>query len=469
MMRVSVRLWWMILTLVSTVVVFRSRLLLLEDQEGSSFGNSLHVHNGNYDEEEEQHVTPPDNETKATSLLEDFENKYHIPKSHTKEPDINSKETNDLATTTTTEDYGPSSCRFHLEDYLAPLQRTWQKAKVPMLHQIVTVNQTAFVFFARAHINDASFRGATWTSHYNGGLLRDCIVVPSASLILKCPNIDLIDSISLNSTTRIQHYDTRKLIQCQEEIHNKESPPPNTTIGACTSIKRERNWKLLLPWIEYHKMIGIQHFWIYVNEPLTDQQWGGDYLPKRKYITYVPMDFTKAAKRPHFHQLMIQNECIYRSRNYGLKWLAIHDVDEYFHITLSSNNSNLLPDLHRLIHSIPKDQIAGSGGLQFKNWFYGNGPNRSTTTTIPFHTIPLDYVNRLDTYDSKGREKLLVRPNHVDFVAIHYVASGKPPIVLDPSTQGFQNHYKLAKDGVYRPLSSSQVALEPETEIGSVV
>ena len=56
-------------------------------------------------------------------------------------------------------------------------------------------------------------------------------------------------------------------------------------IGICIQFRGEFDRQLIPQWIEYHKMIGIDHFWIFPNE-----SWNMTGLYNTSYITYVPWD-----------------------------------------------------------------------------------------------------------------------------------------------------------------------------------
>jgi Glycosyltransferase family 92 len=70
------------------------------------------------------------------------------------------------------------------------------------------------------------------------------------------------------------------------------------SIGACTQIASDETHSFLPQWIEHHKLLGVTHFWIYINEP-----WNGTSISKyiqqqqlqtpsnKENITFVLFDY----------------------------------------------------------------------------------------------------------------------------------------------------------------------------------
>ena len=71
-----------------------------------------------------------------------------------------------------------------------------------------------------------------------------------------------------------------KWFQSQEtgNIHEKK-------IGACIRFKGEFDRLHVPQWIEYHRLLGIKHFWVYINE-----EWNVNGLYNQSYMTYMQFD-----------------------------------------------------------------------------------------------------------------------------------------------------------------------------------
>jgi hypothetical protein len=135
---------------------------------------------------------------------------------------------------------------------------------------------------------------------------------------------------------------------------------------------------MLEEWVEYHRLVGFEHFWVYVN----DDPGVIPTLPQRDYITYIPYNyclchhnqknmFNPALWRglPIF-QTPVMGECVLRARNEGLRWLALNDVDERFQVTDEKVNTTNVVDY---IDTLPfKDKV---GGIIANGVFFGRNPN----------------------------------------------------------------------------------------------
>ena len=103
------------------------------------------------------------------------------------------------------------------------------------------------------------------------------------------------------------------------------------SLAICTMFKNEGRW--LREWIEYHRLVGVEHFYLYDNES-TDNS-------REVLQPYVEQGLVDVIlwKNIHEHwdprggsydnyQIKAFNDCI--SRTVGtVSWLAVIDVDEY--------------------------------------------------------------------------------------------------------------------------------------------
>ena len=248
-----------------------------------------------------------------------------------------------------------------------------------------------------------------------------------------------------------QEYDVRPFLECEAQ-YEKLSPPVQA--AACTQIRGAGPTKMLEEWVEYHRLVGFQHFWIYVNDdPSVISN-----LPQHDYITYIPYNYCLC----HHHeetvfspvywttmpvfQTPVMAECILRARKEGIRWLALHDVDEYFQVmdrnASSSNNTNVIDYLETLP---TKEYVGGFISLSVP---FGRHPRENTT-----QELTMDYAwhkNYSTTPIRKGREKIIVRPDKVTHVGVHYIVSGSRGTYLSPDTQIRVAHFKNPDQGVFR-------------------
>ena len=108
-------------------------------------------------------------------------------------------------------------------------------------------------------------------------------------------NSSNINDIKSNSNTAYV-YNVRQPLRCdrfeeEETWHIHKSK----TIGACLRFRGVRDREHVPEWIEYHRVLGVEHFWIYTNE-----EWNMTGLYEASYITYLPFDFTWSSNN-HAH------------------------------------------------------------------------------------------------------------------------------------------------------------------------
>jgi Glycosyl transferase family 2 len=302
----------------------------------------------------------------------------------------------------------------------------------------------------------------------------------------------------------------------QQALSSSTTVTPSTPvvkIAAMTSIRGSQARALVEPWVEYHRLVGVDHFWIFINDH-WDTALGR--LPIRQYITYVPCDYCRtstntssstlpfhvcASGRNHWQQG--QNlEALYRAKQYNLDWLLLIDVDEYLHVVPPNNNNSTIQsttgnnkplrdfiDTTQNNYANKNDSIAG---FYFKSIPFGrnaynvSGDNETSTaattefanhqTTTPTATndmqqLLLDYTWRSNrTWDDYtwGRRKQLIQPRHVRSVGVHDIlsqhigghhdddnnnANTASTIILwlDAATQMRLHHYKNPHLGVFEP------------------
>lgn len=275
-------------------------------------------------------------------------------------------------------------------------------------------------------------------------------------------------------------------------------------IAAMTSIRGSQARAQIEPWVEYHRLVGVDHFWIFIND-----HWDTSIssLPIRPYITYVPCDYCRinitghatlpfhvcAGGRNHWQQG--QNlESLYRAKQYKLDWLLLIDVDEYLYIVpppttnninKSTGNKPLLDFIDTMQNNNTNNNNANKSeyiaGFYFKSIPFGRNVYIDNNDTAPAelavdtqettaetnsatNMLLLDYTwrsNRAWDDYTWSRQKLLIQPRHVRAVGVHDILSqhnnrGGPNdatiiIWLDAATQMRLHHYKNPQLGVFEP------------------
>lgn len=126
-------------------------------------------------------------------------------------------------------------------------------------------------------------------------------------------------------------------------------------LSACTIFQDEASY--LREWIEFHKMLGVQHFYLYNNNS------SDNYMEVLKpYINKSVVEVIDWPSQPNVSFDPIQrgayNDCIQKVKK-DTRWLAIIDVDEFI-VPVHANN---LQDLLK--------NYSEAGGLQIFWQFFG--------------------------------------------------------------------------------------------------
>ena len=294
---------------------------------------------------------------------------------------------------------------------------------------------------------------------------------------------ELYNTDATDTTKNTIIYDITKPLQCdrleEEEtskIHSKN------TIGACLRFRGEFDRRRIPEFIEYHRLIGVEHFWVYMNE-----EWNMTGLYERSYITYVPFDITWSNHKQYFlpyHYTDVKPvlsqepanwQCMYNARKYMYDWIITTDVDEYIYVPKKENGTTtvtttdiVLPPLQSylkqynlnhysslVMYSIP---FGSNNFLESNNDdIRSENENRSSSSSLM-----IDYVWRrnwnLSQYELY-RQKQIYNPGTVWSFGVHYcwVADGAKNVVLYSDDGLFLQHYKLAHKGVYKKFNKLMI------------
>ena len=279
------------------------------------------------------------------------------------------------------------------------------------------------------------------------------------TLTLICPTSMELDQMQVEIRRRWQQkfsyppvisYNVQPHVDCaRQRMHTSQrATHPQPNIVACTLIKGDGPRKILPQWIEYHRMIGIERFMVYLHEPYQSG------LPKLPYVEYIPFDVEGQVvqKAVFLFQLSQQHDCLLRARAMGSKWVATHDVDEYIHVmglnsTADNASVSLLSILEKAVVEKP-----GLGAMRLSEANFGRrlspeegafvngtaGFNGNNYNNSP-PALEIDYVYHGPVLATGG--KVIMRPENVKYTSVHELVSGGPEERIDPSVVRI-NHFK---------------------------
>jgi hypothetical protein len=267
------------------------------------------------------------------------------------------------------------------------------------------------------------------------------------------------------------------------QTNTTTSNPPLLSIGACTQIAGEENHYFLPQWIEYHKLMGVTHFWIYINEP-----WNGtsisEYIQQHlqtpsimEYVTFVPYDYRWQDHRAHIQRRLVEyaffqeaqnNECLFRGRQYGVDWMVMTDVDEFIHVQhppdlVNRTSIRRPPPLQDFLQQEKYllSSFSNVAGIVLNSIPYGrnallNHPSSTILNASHHEVFVFDYIWRLrHPPESRPftRYKNIVRPHQVGHLNVHYVAHLAPGFIMENALANEIriDHFKNAWIKVFAP------------------
>lgn len=357
------------------------------------------------------------------------------------------------------------SCHLEMESYLYPKIYRWVIDKVPIAVNVKIIENQYFVIFNTGYIDPDIWYNAEYKCNDSNetATILSTTRPGRGNLIIQCPksiehNTDKLQTVSVlpSKNGNVTAYDMEKFLEC-EQLDIKRAPLSNISIGMCTSIAGKGKIRTIAhEWVEYHKLIGVDHTWIYINS-----DWDEGRHPERPYISWVPYNFNIKAynftdrpwtQRSEFFRVTSQVECVLRARRMGVDWVIFTDIDEYVSVQ-TDNNTEIAgddtPALKKLLNTYYKQEKDTIGGIAMNSIPFGNNLEVEKS---PEKSLMIDHV-----YRNKGnpkeapwtRWKQIVNPQNVHSYAIHWLGGGDvlKEIRLDADKVRI-NHYKEVNKGV---------------------
>ena len=182
------------------------------------------------------------------------------------------------------------------------------------------------------------------------------------------------------------------------------------TVSVYTMLRDQTH--RVIEWIEYHLMIGIEHFYLY--DHLSSDSLDSFLQPylEKNIVTIVRWPY-QPLKDHHWN--MVQSAAMNHAlKNFGPfnKWMGYFDVDEYFQIKVIANRSIGAISLFNLLdQQFPEDKYPG--GVQFEtcpiSCFVTQTDFISSRYSLLFEKCRNIEVQR----DCRNRQKLFIRPRGV--------------------------------------------------------
>lgn len=175
-------------------------------------------------------------------------------------------------------------------------------------------------------------------------------------------------------------------------------------LAICAIFKNES--RCIQEWIEYHKMIGVEHFYLYDNDS-TD-----DISILQKYLDDGSLTLNRVSGQAK--QMPAYNHFLQTYRD-EVEWVAIIDLDEFIipmeKATLPEQITSILDRANKKFSLLDGFDISMIGGIQLCWLYYGT----SFHVDPPKGLVLENYLNRVAIEDNDNWCKCIY---HVDSVGL---------------------------------------------------
>ena len=381
-------------------------------------------------------------------------------------------------------------CRLGLEGWMNPLIDQGIEWEVPLLDWAWDMGDYTMIMLMTEHLQSKrrDFFKATW---YCGGNTNTTTVatVPKQHrryhgdiLFVKCANVinvtSIRPSIPSNQAGSIVSYNLEPLLHCDRIEKQQEAKliqEKKIKLGACLRFSGDSRPQVL-QWIIYHRMIGFDKFWVFLNEPMQ-RPLAFQGLPLWEDVTYIPYNYnwaehrnkTRTSFRPpykgndYWHTTQM-HQCLYKAKRSGMDWVTSTDLDEYIWLSDQYDgdhhkNDGLKP-MQRFLAQYNTSIDHNIGALTLNSIPFGQNIVKETLLNHTSFPLVMDYTYRSphehDCNHPYARCKCLYNPNVAENIGIHWLFRGGTFVNFD-TTQVRIHHYKTPQAGVYNSRSIKQI------------
>lgn len=183
-------------------------------------------------------------------------------------------------------------------------------------------------------------------------------------------------------------------------------------VSICAIFKDEAPY--LQEWIEYHQLLGVQHFWLYNNNSSDHYEEVLHPYIQKGYIEVI--DWPEVMNIKWTAQTNAYNDCIVRSKDIT-HWLAIIDIDEF-----------IVPMHHDTLQDLLKN-YQNVGGVQIFWQFFGT----SGIYEIPPQYTLIESLTLKGPIDICKNYKTICQPHTVKKCGNHKFEYHEPWFAIFPN------------------------------------
>ena len=192
----------------------------------------------------------------------------------------------------------------------------------------------------------------------------------------------------------------------------------------------------LAEWIEFYRILGVQHFYVFDDARLDGEEFGShpliQYYIKEEIVTYWRVQTAKSTLSYSGLQRKIFVE-FFRSHKPYLQWHVHTDIDEYF---LLEKHDNLIDFLTEQSPGAFTERIPKFSQFLFDCWFYTGHLLNASHPELP---MIQQYVWRIDKAVPSRSKSLFFVPQLKSYHVHEQHVSG--PSIRVPYHLGIMNHY----------------------------
>jgi len=394
-------------------------------------------------------------------------------------------------------------CRSELENWLDPKIKHWIDQNLPMLDWVsVLPNGMLHIHFGIANLQgsfnqtvSASARAIPSYKWYCGtDTYQEATtlykVARTSVFFLRCNRTSILHHLKVNNASSSgeenhptimawspklgpEKYNLQPMVDCDTIEQSYGKPKDHINVAMCSVLYGD-DWTAMMPsfaeYYTYHKMLGVQHFWVFVN---TEVRPAEQPLPTIDDVTFIPYNYRwKKYGDPGIPyagvsvwQEAMQNQCLVRLRRYGVDWVTTIDVDELLEIRQKDARAAEYPlrafltqytddavrkNRAKLNNSSNIQPIKGPvAGIKMMNvpFLYNTKKNLERA---PFH-MSMDFTYRLNSthasWVDKSRPKLIYNLKNCDASGVHWCRrykSGNVVVTPDAIQNVMLHHLKTA-------------------------
>jgi len=147
-------------------------------------------------------------------------------------------------------------------------------------------------------------------------------------------------------------FDEEKIIPCASLLSRERAVPMGDYLAICAIVKNEARY--LREWIEFHKIVGVNRFYLYDNASTDDtRQLLEPYVIAGEVVlTDWPM---------HPGQMQAYDHCLHHYSDRA-RWIAFIDVDEFLFGTYEDDLRSILKDYEGFCGVLVNWLVFGSSG-----------------------------------------------------------------------------------------------------------